>query len=84
MLRPSPEELSRALADAGTAHHEYEQVTLSGKRDELWPGFYAAFALGRLGNFAAPSTLSSWLEEAPTGENWSTSAAYYIIERMTA
>ncbi len=83
MSQPSQDELASALTDAGHAHHDYEQVVLGGKRDELWPGFYAAYALGRLGNFVAPSTLSSWLEEAPSGEHWPTSAADYVLERMT-
>ena len=83
MSQPSQDELASALTDAGHAHHDYEQVVLGGKRDELWPGFYAAYALGRLGNFVAPSTLSSWLEEAPSGEHRPTSAADYVLERMT-
>ena len=83
MSQPSRDELAVALADAGDAHHDYEQVSLGGKRDELWPGFYAAYALGRLGNFVRPSTLSSWLVEAPAGEHWPTAAADYVLERMT-
>jgi len=82
MSKPTRDELAGALADAGAAHHDYESVTLGGKRDEQWSGFYAAYALGRLGNFAAPSTLSGWLEEAPAQEHWPTSAAGYVIERM--
>ncbi len=31
-------------------------------------GFYAAYVLGRFGDFTAPSALSQWLEEAPGGE----------------
>lgn len=48
----SQEDLERALSAAGAAHHDYEQKTLNGVRDELWPGFYAAYVLGRLGDFA--------------------------------
>ena len=66
----SRDALEQALRDAGAAHHDYEQVALEGQYDELWPGFYAAFVLGRLGDFAAPSRLSQWLEEAPSGEAW--------------
>ncbi len=83
LSKPLRDELAMALGDAGAAHHDYEQVALGGKRDEGWPGFYAAFALGRLGNFVAPSTLSSWLEDAPTGEDWQTSAVDYVLERLT-
>jgi hypothetical protein len=35
----SQEDLERALSAAGIAHHDYEQETLNGVRDELWPGF---------------------------------------------
>ncbi len=83
MSKPSRVELAMALGDAGAAHHNYEKVALSGKRDEGWAGFYAAYALGRLGGFVAPSTLSSWLVEAPTGEHWPTSAADYVLGRLT-
>lgn len=82
MSKISQDELAKALSEAGHAHHDYEQEILGGKRDELWPGFYAAFALGRLGNFAAPSVLSSWLGQVPITEQWSSSAADYVLERM--
>lgn len=82
MLQLSRDELSKALTDAGTAHHDYEQVALGGQRDDLWAGFYAAFVLGRLGNFVAPSVLSNWLGEVPAGEHWPDSAAEYVLDRM--
>ena len=84
MSQPSQHELAEALADAAGAHHVYEQGSLRGRRDEQWAGFYAAYALGRLGDFAEPSTLSSWLEESPTGDHWPTSAAVHVLERMAA
>ncbi len=84
MEQPSQGKLAQALADAGNAHHDYEQVSLRGNRDERWPGFYAAYALGRLGDFVEPSTLSSWLEESPTGGDWSISAAVHVLARMAA
>jgi hypothetical protein len=82
MSLPSKEDLEKTLADAGAAHHEYEQATLGGKRDEQWSGFYAAYALGRVGDFASPSALSRWLEEAPGGEQWAASAASYVLSRL--
>ena len=82
MSRPSQDELEKALSDAGPAHHDYEQVTLAGNRDEQWSGFYAAYALGRVGNFAAPSALSQWLEEAPGGERWAATAASHVLSRL--
>ncbi len=83
MSRPSRDELAVALGHAGASHHDYEQMALGGKRDERWSGFYASYALGRLGDFVAPSTLSDWLAEAPAGEHWPTSAADYVIQRLT-
>ena len=59
-MTPSPEQLREALAAAGKAHHDYEQNALGGQRDAQWPGFYAAYVLGRVGDFAAPSALASW------------------------
>ena len=82
MSLPSRDNLTKALGHAGSAHHDYEQNTLGGKRDEQWSGFYAAFVLGRVGDFAAPSALSQWLEEAPAGENWAVSAANYVLSHL--
>lgn len=58
MAKPSQDDLTRVLSDAGSAHHEYEQVDLKGKRDEQWAAFYSAHALGRLVDLATPGTLS--------------------------
>jgi hypothetical protein len=83
LSNPSLDSLTRALADAGAVHHDYEQVALGGERDELWPGFYAAFVIGRLGNFVSSSALSSWLEKAPSGVDWPTSAGDYVLGRLS-
>lgn len=72
---PTIEKLEKALTEAGAAHHEYEMVTLNGIRDQLWPGFYAAYVLGKLGNFTRPSVLSKLLESAPESDNWPKTAA---------
>jgi hypothetical protein len=80
--QPSQDDLVNALGDSGSAHHEYEQVTLEGKQDKQWPGFYAAFTLGRVGDFVEPSDLAKWLEEAPAGEKWAVSAANYVLSRL--
>ena len=81
---PQQLELRDALLAAGLAHHDFEQHTLNGTRDENWAGFYAAFALGRLGDFAASSVLTKWLEDAPGGEEWAASAASYVLEQLGA
>lgn len=82
MSKPSQDELEKALSDAGSAHHDYEQVFLTGKRDEQWSGFYAAYTLGRVGDFASPSALSNWLEGAPGDENWAATAAHHVLSRL--
>ena len=80
----SQDDLARALAAAAESHHDYEQVTLRGARDEQWSGFYAAYVLGRFGDFAVPSALSAWLEAAPGGDHWPTSAAVHVLDHMSA
>ena len=77
------EQLQAALSAAGSTHHEYEVNYLSGVRDEMWPGFYAAYALGKLGDFAKPTELTRWLEEAPADSNWAADAAGYVLSKLT-
>ena len=84
MSMPSQTQLEEALSDAGSAHHDYEEVILKGVRDELWSGFYAAYVLGRFGAFTTPSTLSQLLEDAPAGDNWSSTAATYVRSTLNA
>jgi hypothetical protein len=81
--RPSREQLREALDAAGSAHHEYQTNTLGGVRDERWAGWYAAYVLGRLGDFVSPSVLARWLEESPAGDAWSAAAAEYVIGRLS-
>jgi hypothetical protein len=78
----SPAALEQALAEAGRAHHDYETVVLKGVRDELWPGFYAAFVLGRLGAFTTASRLSRLLAEVTAPANWSAAAAEHVLESL--
>jgi hypothetical protein len=78
------EALVEALRAAGTAHHEYETRFLSGVRDEAWPGWYAAYLLGRLGDFTSPTDLSEWLRDAPYEGDWAEGAASWIVDRLGA
>ena len=48
---PSHDVLTSTLAAAAAAHEEYERVVLKGVVDANWSGFYAAYVLGRLGDF---------------------------------
>lgn len=76
---PTAEELTEALTAAGRAHHEYEQTVLHGVRHEEWAAFYAAYVLGRLGDFVMPSVLTGLLSEAPLTEDWAESAAAHVL-----
>src|SRR6478736_2165425 len=78
----NPSALEQALFEAGRAHHDYETVVLNGVRDELWPGFYAAFVLGRLGAFTTASRLSRLLEEVTTPSSWSAAAAEHVLKSL--
>jgi len=80
--KPTVKELIEALAAAGTAHHEFEANALNGHRDEGWPGWFAAYVLGRLGDFVTPTRLSKWLEKVQEDDNWTVAAANYVSERL--
>ena len=82
MATISQQDLEAALRAAGSAHHDYEQNTLSGTRDEYWPGFYAAYVLGRLGDFVTPSSLVPWLENAPESDDWAAAAAAHVLVQL--
>ena len=79
---PNKEELQKALAAAGSAHHDYESNYLDGKRDEQWSGWYAAFVIGRLGDFATPTALTNWLEEVTGDGDWSENAADLVTAKL--
>jgi uncharacterized protein len=81
---PSDSAIAEALSAAGSAHHEYEHTALKGVRDELWAGFYAAFVLGRLGDFTAASRLAALLEEVDAPSNWSQAAAEHVATTLRA
>ena len=84
MQKPSREELVKALRAASIAHHDFEMNVLHGVRDEQWAGWYAAYVLGRLGDFVSASTLSNWLSNAPASDDWPHSAATHIEEQLRA
>lgn len=79
---PTMEELTIALEAAAAAHHEYEQTVLKGVRHEEWAAFYAAYVLGRLGDFAPPSMITKWLTEAALTKDWAESAAAHILSEI--
>jgi hypothetical protein len=81
---PYESDLAEVLSAAGSTHHEYEQTALKGVRDEVWAGFYAAFVLGRLGDFTAASRLAALLEEVDATSNWSEAAAEHVMTTLSA
>jgi predicted GNAT family acetyltransferase len=81
---PFESDLAEVLTAAGSTHHEYEQTALKGVRDELWAGFYAAFVLGRLGDFTVASRLAALLEEVDAPSNWSEVAAEHVTTTLSA
>ncbi len=81
--QPQFSEFAAALKAAGSAHHEYEQTVLNGVFDEQWPMFYAAFVLGRIGEFTTPSALTSWVKEVHTDGGWADMDAQHVINRTS-
>ncbi len=74
--------LRAALDDAAKAHHDYETAVPKGERDRQWPGFYAAYVLGRLHDFMIPSELVGILESVETTGGLSEAAAGTIVKDM--
>ena len=78
----SRDQLQSALDAAASAHHDYEKVSLKGEQDRQWPGFYAAYVLGRLNDFMDSSELASILEAVEAKDGWSEAAATTIVKGM--
>lgn len=82
MIYPTKSELQQALSAAGSTHHEFEQNFLEGRRDEYWAGWYAAYVLGRLGEFTTPTLLTKWLQEAQGEGDWEHFTAEYVMKKL--
>jgi len=82
MNLPDRDLLERALNDAGNAHHDYQSNALGGEFDQQWPGWYAAYVLGRIGDFTTPSQLAVLLEAAPEIDNWSSTSATHVLDQL--
>jgi len=78
MKQPSSEQLVKVLQAASAAHHDFEANALQGKYDDQWPGWYAAYIVGRLGDFVTPTILAGWLSVAPESDDWPRSTADHI------
>ena len=80
---PTQEQILKTLIAAAKAHHEYQANILGGVRHLQWAGWYAAYVLGRLGDFTTPSLLTKWLEEV-SDEKWFKKAAEHVFSKITA
>ena len=80
---PSEEKLRQALKAAGKAHHEFQENALKGVRHKKWAMWYAAYVLGRLGDFTTPTLLTQWLSEFED-ERWFSKAPGYILSKIQA
>ena len=88
---PTRADLTRTSEAAAQGLHEYKNITwmvsgtppgLDGERDTVWAGWYAAYLLGRLGDFTSPTRLTCWLEAAPDGKPWTAAAAGWIRDNL--
>ena len=79
---PTHDQLAEALAAAASAHHDFEKNALNGLPDEQWPGWYAAYVLGRLGDFTTPTTLAGWLKNVSADSDWAAAAAQHVASRL--
>ena len=79
---PSKSAIEVALGAANALHLEYERVILKGVVDGQWAGFCAAYLLGRLGEFAAPSRLAQLLAEVEDGDDWASAAAEHLVTKL--
>jgi hypothetical protein len=79
---PTEQKLKETLSAAGRAHHDYESHFLKGERDEQWAGWYAAYVLGRHGDFATPSRMTRWLQEASAEGDWAANAAALVLTKL--
>ncbi len=82
MNHPSVPKIAAALKQAAHAHHEYEKNALEGVSDPNWAAWYCAYVLGALGEIAAPSNLTDWLQNAPDSDDWASTAAVHIHDRF--
>jgi hypothetical protein len=74
--------LMRTLAAAASAHDEYERAVLKGVVDANWSGFYAAYTLGRLGDFVPAGRLAVLLSEVEDEAEWEAAAADHVLMKL--
>ena len=79
---PTQQMLKKTLVAAARAHHEFQTNYLAGVRHEQWAWWYAAYLLGRLGDFTEPTLLTNWLFEVTEESDWFGKAAEHIISRI--
>ena len=80
---PSEKQIKHALIEAAKTHHEFQDNYLAGVRHEQWAFWYAAYMLGKLGEFISPTKLTRLMEEAPDQKQWFSSAAKHISDNIS-
>ena len=79
---PNEKQIKHSLIAAAKAHHEFETNYLSGIRHEQWAFWYAAYVLGKLGNFISPTKITRLLEQVTGNDDWFNNAAKIISENI--
>jgi hypothetical protein len=79
---PSYGLLQQTLVAAAEAHEDYERGALKGVVDMQWPGFHAAYVLGRLGDFVPASRLAALLAEVNPQAEWEAAAAEHVLMKL--
>lgn len=79
---PDRDTLATVLATADAVHEEYERTALKGMGDDKWPGFVAAFVIGRLGEFVTASRLAILIEEVDDSGDWPRAAADHVLTKL--
>jgi len=79
---PTKQQLQETLLAAGKSHHEFQENFLEGVWHKQWYIWYAAFVLGRLGNFTTPTLLTQWIMEISDKEKWFKKTAEHILNKL--
>ncbi len=76
--------ITETLRLAQKAHGDFESIYLGGEHDAVWPGFYAAFLLGRFGPILGATELANVLRATPVvpGVDWHAAAANNVCAAL--
>ena len=57
-MKENSTKIAQLLAQAGSAHHQFEQIVLKGVYDEDWPEWYAGYLLDHGLNDLLPQSIT--------------------------